>query len=103
MLQKKLFMAGSRGQAAMEYLVTYGWALLALILVIALLYASGAFSSSAFLQPECTFQPDLPCSPYIIYTTTLSSGAKATMLHYTLTNNLGFPIKIVEVNYTVRD
>ncbi|MCX6772283.1 MAG: hypothetical protein NTV88_00750 [Candidatus Micrarchaeota archaeon] len=84
-----------RGQAAMEYLVTYGWALLALFAVIAILISTGAFSSSNFAQKECTFQPGLPCSPFIIYT----DGA-ATTIQFSVANDLGFPIKIKNMVYT---
>ncbi len=83
------------GQAAMEYLVTYGWALLVLFVVVAYLLTSGAFSANSFAAQECVFQPDLPCSPFVLYT---QSGA--TVLKFTLTNGLGFPISISEINYT---
>ncbi len=89
-----------RGQAMMEYLVTYGWALLALFLVIALLLASGAFSPNSFSVQECTFQPGLPCSPFIIYK---NSSSGQTVLRFTLANGLGFPINVTGVNYTVTD
>ena len=84
----------------MEYLVTYGWAILTLVLVIALLISSGAFSASNFSVQECTFQPGLPCGPYIIY---LNSTSGQTVLDFTLTNALGFPINVTGVNYTVTD
>ncbi len=87
--------AGSlHGQAAMEYLVTYGWALLALLFVIAFLVSSGAFSPSNFSTQECTFQPDLPCSPFIVY-----KSAGITVLSFNLTNGLGFPINVTNVTY----
>lgn len=87
-----------RGQATMEYLVTYGWALLALFAVVAILISTGAFSSSNFSQKECTFQPDLPCSPFILY---LDSGTLA--MRYSLSNGLGFPIKIAKITYRTTD
>ena len=37
-----------KAQAAMEYLVTYGWALLILFVVVAYLLTSGAFSANSF-------------------------------------------------------
>ncbi|MCX6771582.1 MAG: hypothetical protein NTX79_06005 [Candidatus Micrarchaeota archaeon] len=79
----------------MEYLVTYGWALLVLFVVVAYLLTSGAFSANSFAAQECVFQPDLPCSPYVLYT---ENGA--TVLKFTITNGLGFPISISEINYT---
>jgi len=80
----------------MEYLVTYGWALLVLFVVLAYLLTSGAFSSNSFSTQECIFQPDLPCSPFILY----KSGG-STILKFELTDGLGFPIEVYSVNYTV--
>jgi len=94
-----------RAQAMMEYLVTYGWALLALFLVIALLIASGAFSPNSFSTQECTFQPGLPCGPFILYSELDPTGTSATqtVLMFNLANGLGFPINVTGVNYTVTD
>jgi hypothetical protein len=89
-------MAVKKAQAAMEYLVTYGWALLVLFVVVGYLISSGAFSASTFATQECTFQPDLPCSPYVLY-----KSLGSTRLEFGLTNGLGFPIKVTKVNYTV--
>ena len=85
-----------KAQAAMEYLVTYGWALLALFVVVGYLFSTGAFSANNFAAQECVFQPDLPCSPYVIY----KESATVTHLKFNLTNGLGFPIKIKSINYT---
>jgi hypothetical protein len=79
----------------MEYLVTYGWALLVLFVVVAYLFASGAFSASGFASQECVLQPDLPCSPFVLY----REGGVAK-LQFSLTNGLGFPISVSEINYT---
>lgn len=89
----------------MEYLVTYGWALLALVLVVALLFASGAFSSTSFAVQECTFQPDLPCPSFVLYRSSHApSGAiDQTTLQFRLSNGLGFPINVTNVTYVVND
>jgi len=87
------------GQSAMEYLVTYGWALLALFAVLAILISSGAFSASNFTNPECTFQPDLPCNSFILYKT--ASGS--TKLAFNITNGLGFNMSINNITYTAVD
>ena len=81
----------------MEYLVTYGWALLVLFVVVAYLLTSGAFSANSFAAQECVFQPDLSCSPYMLYR---DSGGGSTTLLFTLTNGLGFPISISNISYT---
>ena len=36
-----------KGQAAMEYLMTYGWAILIIVVVVAALYAMGVFKQKA--------------------------------------------------------
>jgi len=84
----------------MEYLVTYGWALLALFAVVALLISSGAFSSSNFTVAECTFQPDLPCTSYILYK---NPATGETTLQFSISNGLGFPIKITNMSYVATD
>ncbi|MFA6214665.1 MAG: hypothetical protein WC717_05310 [Candidatus Micrarchaeia archaeon] len=83
------------GQAAMEYLVTYGWALLALFVVVAYLIATGAFSANSFAAQECVLQPDLPCSPFVLY-----ADGGASTLKFSLTNGLGFPILVENITYT---
>ena len=88
--------AGSlRAQAAMEYLVTYGWALLVLFVVVAYLLTSGAFSANSFAAQECVLQPDLYCSPFVLY----RDGA-STVLLFSITNGLGFPMNVSSINYT---
>lgn len=47
-----------RGQAAMEYLMTYGWALLAIVVVIGLLIYLNPFSVSS----HCIGEAGLDCS-----------------------------------------
>ncbi|MCX8196802.1 MAG: hypothetical protein N3G80_00585 [Candidatus Micrarchaeota archaeon] len=93
-------MGSQKGQAMMEYLVSYGWALLALLLVLAVLVSSGIFSPSSFTSQECVFQPGLPCNSFILYK---DSSSGQTYLKFSLSNGLGFPINITEVNYTVID
>lgn len=89
-----------RAQSAMEYLVTYGWALLALFAVLAILISSGAFSTSNFTNPECTFQPDLPCNSFILYKNSSSGTAR---LIFNITNGLGFNMSIGNITYSVVD
>ena len=43
----------NKAQSAMEYLMTYGWAILIVIVVVAALYSMGVFSSKG----------GVPCSP----------------------------------------
>ncbi len=47
-----------KGQAAMEYLMTYGWAILIVIAVVAALYAMGVFKLPTGGVAKCS-----PCFP----------------------------------------
>lgn len=49
-----------KAQAAMEYLMTYGWAILIIIVVVAALYAMGVFKLGA--RVTCS-----PCFGYFAY------------------------------------
>ena len=44
-----------RGQATIEYLMTYGWAILALIIVLGVLVFSGLLSPTYLISEECNF------------------------------------------------
>jgi len=54
-----------KGQAAMEYLMTYGWAILIVIVVVAALYAMGVFRIGG---------TTVPCSPCF--------GSQFTLIDY---------------------
>ena len=84
-------MSSKKGQAAMEYLMTYGWALVALVVVIAALMATGAFNPSYLIGEECTLQPDLSCGPHIMY---LDGGEP--VLKFRVNNGLGYDIWIAD-------
>lgn len=49
-----------KGQAAMEYLMTYGWAILIIVVVVAALYAMGVFRTKG--RVSCS-----PCFSYFAY------------------------------------
>jgi hypothetical protein len=63
--------AKSKGQAAMEFLMTYGWAILIVIAVVAALYASGVFKLGGGGLGKCS-----PCFP---------SGSGVTYVDHTST------------------
>src|SRR3989338_3793887 len=80
-----------KGQAAMEYLMTYGWAILVIVIVLAVLLFLNPFKA-----PEtCLFQqPGFSCSEVlpIVYT----DGGQ-TFVSMKLANKLGQNVKIHEV------
>jgi hypothetical protein len=80
----------------MEYLMTYGWALLALFVVLVALVASGIFAPGRFTPQECYFQPELQCSPFILYRDSGMPPA-TTVLTFNVKNGFGFPVKFTNV------
>jgi hypothetical protein len=47
-------MMKKKGQGALEYLMTYGWALLIIVVVGAALYALGVLNPATYTQSRCT-------------------------------------------------
>jgi hypothetical protein len=51
-----------RGQAAMEFLMTYGWAILAAVIAIGVLASFGVFNPGGTLPTVCTIGAPLGCN-----------------------------------------
>ena len=51
-----------RSQSAMEYLMTYGWAILIIAVALGLLYVLGVFSPSSATTNSCTSQSGYICT-----------------------------------------
>lgn len=51
-----------RLQSAMEYLMTYGWAILIIAVVLIGLFSLGVFGGSALLGSTCTSNPQFLCT-----------------------------------------
>lgn len=81
-----------KGQAVMEYLMTYGWALVALIAVIGALLATGAFDPSYLVSEECTLQPDLSCTGHVLSV----DDDGNTVLRFRVSNGLGYDIEFAD-------
>ncbi|MGC8628956.1 MAG: hypothetical protein ACP5T4_01975 [Candidatus Micrarchaeia archaeon] len=61
-----------KAQSAMEYLMTYGWAILIIAVVLGALFSLGVFSSSSFLGTACVPQSGFLCTNPILTTNTLT-------------------------------
>ncbi len=56
-----------KAQSAMEYLMTYGWAILIIAIVLAALFSLGVFSSSSFTGTVCVASSGFLCSNPILH------------------------------------
>ncbi|MBW2995454.1 hypothetical protein KY312_03800 [Candidatus Woesearchaeota archaeon] len=80
-----------KAQAATEFLMTYGWAILVVGVAIAALAYFGVLSPSRFLPNKCTFPSGVACIDYKVDASTV------TMI---LQNSLGYTINVTDVNLT---
>jgi len=78
-----------KGQAAMEFIMTYGWAILVVLVAIAALAYFGVLSPEKFLPERCTFPPGVGCLDHKLTTTGLS---------LILQNSLGQDITISSIS-----
>ena len=74
-----------KSQAALEFIMTYGWAILVVLVAIAALAYFGVLSPSQFLPNRCTFQSGIAC---------LDFKATASSLVVVVKNSLGFDITV---------
>ena len=100
-------MSSKRGQTAIEYLVTHGWALMVLVLVVAVLYSIGIFNPNRFVSEECVFPPGFTCDtePRLhLYGGSENIQGTSNHVKYVmgtdLTNGLGYDILIVGYKIT---
>src|SRR3989304_37040 len=62
------FSKTSKGQAAMEFLMTYGWAILVVLAAIAALAYFGVLSPAKFLPEKCILEPGFLCEGHKVET-----------------------------------
>ncbi|MBI2659247.1 hypothetical protein HYX05_04085 [Candidatus Woesearchaeota archaeon] len=83
MLEKKR----NKSQAALEFLTTYGWAFLIIIIMIGVLAYFGVLSPSKLLPNRCNFGPEFSCLSYQI-------SATDSTFKLRLKNGLAEPINV---------
>jgi uncharacterized protein (UPF0333 family) len=80
-----------KGQAAMEFLMTYGWAILAAVIAIAALAYFGVFSPSRYIPEACTLNTPLGCE---------DAQIKAANITLVVRNSVGSMIEVYSFNVT---
>jgi hypothetical protein len=75
-----------KGQAAVEYLTTYGWVILILLIVIGFIMSSGVLTPGYMISEECSFGNILKCNA-VVY----NQGGHTKIL---LTVFNGYPYKV---------
>lgn len=83
-----------KAQAAMEFLMTYGWAILVVLVVIGALAYFGVLNPQNLLPEKCTLPMGLYCKDHLI-----KEGTPGSIL-FRLENGMGQGIMIRDINIT---
>jgi len=77
-----------KSQAALEFLTTYAWAFLAIIIALGALYYFGVFDFSKYLPQECIFPQQFECVAFSFV------GGATDEIRLRLVNNAGETINV---------
>lgn len=80
-----------RSQAALEFLTTYAWAFLVILITIGALYYFGIFDFSKYLPQKCLFNSQFECVDF---------SFRGDTIAFMLINNIGEEIAIVDIDVT---
>ncbi|MBT4206803.1 hypothetical protein HOE22_00495, partial [Candidatus Woesearchaeota archaeon] len=88
-------MINKKGQAAMEFLMTYGWALLVVLIAIGALASFGVLNPGQFLPETCTVAPGISCIDF----SASASGSPTTVgLTVMMQNGMGIALTAVTLD-----
>jgi hypothetical protein len=82
-----------KSQAAMEFLMTYGWAIMVILLALGALAYFGVLNPSNLLPEKCTFPTGFQCEDYVV-----SAEQNKTSLR--IINGKGEGVIISKINIT---
>jgi len=85
-MKRGIGLRSSKAQAAMEFLMTYGWALLVVLVAIGALAFFGVLNPGQFLPDQCTLFSGVSCISYYASVT----GPPTNSLSLTFQNGLGY-------------
>ena len=78
-------MSNKKSQAALEFIMTYGWAILVVLVAIGALAYFGVLSPDKFLPNKCTLQSGIAC---------LDDKVTATALTVSVQNSIGYDVTV---------
>jgi len=86
------------GQAALEYLVTYGWGFVVILVVVGALAYFGFLNPSRYIPSRCSFGAQMECVDYKLESDPALNNHGVVYLN--VRNNFGDTINIVSVATT---
>ena len=88
-------MMNKKAQAALEFIMTYGWAILVVLVAVGALAYFGVLSPDRFLPSKCTLSAGLACVDHKVANDAVTaSGGK---IQFRITNSLGYDIDTILV------
>lgn len=81
-----------RGQVAMEFIMTYGWAILAVLVAIGALAYFGVLSPQRAIPERCILETGFNCRDFIVE----EEDANLMQVRFTVLNGLGEGVRISE-------
>ncbi len=84
-----------RSQSALEYMMTYGWAILIIVIVAVILYSMGIFNPSSSITTTITGFQSLGVTQ-----ANCINSVNNQILELYITNNVGYPVNITSINVT---
>ncbi len=80
-----------KAQAALEFLMTYGWAIMVVMVMVAALAYYGVLNPTKYLPDRCSFGVQLNCEDHVLR---VSPEANQGYAEFALLNAMGSKIKI---------
>ena len=90
-----LSVKSKRSQSALEYMMTYGWAILIIVIVAVILYSMGIFNPSSSITTTITGFQSLGVTQAACI-----NSVNNQILELYVTNNVGYPINLTKINVT---
>ncbi len=87
-----------KGQAAMEFLMTYGWAILVVLIAIGALAYFGVLNPARFLPNSCTLFPGLACTEFKVNSATAATLPNTVQLF--IRNGIGDSVQVTGTSLT---
>ena len=95
-LQSNFLVFSRKSQAALEFLTTYAWAFLVIIIMVGALAYFGVLSPSKLLPDRCNFGSEVSCNKDFLVVV----NAAANTLTMRLENNAGTPVTVTSGTVT---
>jgi len=88
---KEVYQLRRKSQAALEFLTTYAWAFLVILLTLGALYYFGIFDFGKFLPQKCLFPSQFEC---LAFSFAAADELLTNEVRFRLVNNIGEKINV---------